>query len=314
MSKRLRPNSLLRCRRKYQIIQFMESGGFSDLYLGRNTETNRKVVIKILKNEEFDDLKQAEQYWRRERAFISIQSQYSPHALQLIDSIIDNFNPENPKFIFITSYIKGQDFELWLYDFVIQERPDFYKFLIKHIFIPLCDYFSFIHGHGLIHRDFSPGNIMITKVKKKTIPVVIDWGASLNFDPATLYDEPKLLEDLPYCEDDQIYTPGYAPPEIDMGKIQVPQSDIYSFGMILHFAINGGNEPKELKNSEHWKSPIDWEDFDYPEMLQQIVKNCIQYEPIDRYLTFEDIQKDLKKYLTSVSSKKKSTSKKVTEN
>ena len=307
MNKKLKPNSLLRSRRKYQIIKSLESGGFSDLYLGKNVETNRKVVIKILKNDKFDDMKQAEQYWRRERAFIHIQSQYSPHALQLIDSVVDRFNRENPKYIFITNYINGLDFEIWLQNFLDLNPPDFHKSLIKYIFLPLVDYFIFIHSHGLIHRDFSPGNIMVTKVKNKFIPVVIDWGASLNFDPATLYDEPKDLEDLPYCEDDQIYTPGYAPAEIDLGKIQVPQSDIYSFGMIMHFALSGGKEPQELKGEEFKKFAIDWDEFDYPRALMRVVERCIQYEPKDRYLSFDDVQVDLKKYLTQVSSKKKST-------
>ena len=216
MAKKLHAGSLLRIKRKYQIIEFLESGGFSDIYIGKNLENNRKVVIKILNNEKFDDNIQAEQYWRRERAFINIQSKYSPYALQLIDALVDRINPNNPKFIFITSYINGLDFETWFQHFQDENRLDFYEYLIKYIFYPLSDYFAFVHSHGLIHRDFSPGNIMVTKLKhkKRIVPVVIDWGAGLNFDPATIDRIPSDLKDLPYSDDDQIFTPGYAPPAV----------------------------------------------------------------------------------------------------
>lgn len=300
MAKKLKPGSLLRIRRKYQILEFLESGGFSDIYIAKNVESNRKVVIKILINENFDDIAQAEQYWRRERAFINIQSQYAPYALQLIDALIDKINPDNPKFIFITSYIKGHDFETWFHQFKEENRPDFCDYLIKNVFYPLAEYFTFTHSHGLIHRDFSPGNIIISKYKKRTVPVVIDWGAGLNFDPATIDKEPPDLEDLPYSEDDQIFTPGYAPPEIDMGRIQVPQSDIYSFGKIMHFALSGGEEPKELSGSALKRFKIQWEDYNYPEFLKKVVEKCIRYEPKDRYRTFEEVKQDLKQYLNKI--------------
>ncbi len=310
MSKILRPGSLLRVKRKYQILEFLESGGFSDIYIGKNTDNNRKVIIKILKNDKFDDKIQAENYWRRERAFINIQSKFAPYALQLHDAFIDRFNQNNPKFIFITSYINGYDFETWFHQFREQGRHDFHEYLIRNIFIPLADYFVFTHSHGLIHRDFSPSNIMITKYKKRITPVVIDWGAGLNFDPATIENIPQDLNDLPYSDDDQIYTPGYAPPEIDLGKIQVPQSDIYSFGMILHYAASGGEEPKELSGNALKRFKIQWEDYDYHEMLKKVVEKCIKYEPRDRYRTFERVREDLKKYLSviNINNKKKKRS------
>ena len=299
----LKPGKSLRARRKYQITKFLESGGFSDLYLGLNKQNNHKIVIKILKNSEFDNSHQAEEYWRRERAFINIQSKYSPDTLKLIDSFIDRFNPDTPKFVLVTNYIQGMDFTDWFDDYCDKDPPHFYRYLVKNIFLPLCDYFIYIHSHGLLHRDFSPSNIMV-KTKGKVIPVVIDWGASLNFDPGKLYDKPPLLKKMEYTDELQIYTPGYAPPEVNEGKGMVPQSDIYSFGGIMYYCFTKGQQPDEDDPVEDtYLTPQDINE-DCPDELEYVVERCTRYEPRDRFISFEEVKMELKRFVKKYSDSK----------
>jgi len=297
----LKIGQFLRGNRKYKVLEFLEEGGFSNLYLGLNTSTNRHVVIKVLHNDKFDDFEQEEKYFRREKAFIDIQSKFSMHALQLIDSLILKRTTDNPKFIIITNYIKGKDFISWFNELLKKGPQNFYTYIMRNIFKPLGEYLAFCHEHGLLHRDFSPSNIIISKKKTKIIPVVIDFGGSLNFDPALLYEVPPLLDDLDDASEDYIYTEGYYPPEVEYQKAFLPQSDIYCFGAVLFYCLSLGVERNE--NNDYGGFVLAPKIFneECPIELNRIVTKCTQYEPKDRYLSFEEIVSDIKKYLRNTS-------------
>ena len=331
-------------------MRFMESGGFSNLYLGRDLRSNRRVVIKIFQNDKFDDFKEEERYLRREKAFINIQSKFNPIGLKLIDSIVDLDDEDDPKFILVTNYIKGQDFKPWFEDLIERKDGDIYHYMIRYIFLPLAEYFASCHSHGLLHRDFSPSNVIISKKKNRYIPVVIDFGDSMNFDPAKLYDEPPLLEELADSEEDYIYTHGYSPPEVDDNKEFLPQSDIYAFGVVMFYAFSLGYERDddddydedydEYDDSDDDDDDDDDYDEDYdeygddasesanaadfqeyvlipkeynedcPDDINEIVEKCTQEEPIDRYLSFDHLIVELRKYLKKYRESRRKSKKK----
>jgi serine/threonine protein kinase len=305
----LKPNQSLPSRRKYKILELIAEGGFADLYLGLNEKTNRKVTIKILRNSEFDSLIQAENYLRREVAFIDIQSKFSPNCLQLAEDIIEKRNPNKPRFILVMNYINGVDFEDWYSELLENPPPNLYKYLVQNIFLELSKYVEYCHHHGILHRDLSSGNVLVSMKKGKPVPAVIDWGAGLNFDPAELYEIPLLLEDMGDAKEFQIFTDGYSPPEIDMGKGMNCQSDIYSFGTIMYYAFTLGKTRKKCTKNEHYILDPIKKNKDCPAPLAKIVIKCTQYEPRDRYLSFDTIREDLQAFLKD-ERKKKSQEKK----
>ncbi|MBD3350727.1 MAG: protein kinase [Candidatus Lokiarchaeota archaeon] len=306
-----KPGRIIRGKRKYKIKKYMESGGFSKLYLGLNLHTNRHIVVKVLRNDKFDDLEEEEDYFRRERAFIDIQSKSGSHALRLVDSIVIKKDWKNSKFILITNYINGEDFDPWLHDIIEKKGDRVYYYLVKYIFYPLCEYFSYCHNHGLLHRDFSPSNILIKKYKKKKpVPVVIDFGASLNFDPAKIYRVPPYLEDLEDSEESYVYTEGYNPPEVDEDKVFLPQSDIYCFGAVMFYSFSLGKEREEDEDYTEYELNTQKYNIDCPDELDAIVSKCTQYEPRERYLSFDHLMIDLKAFIDKYKPKRKSSSKK----
>ena len=82
---------------------------------------------------------------------------------------------------------------------------------------------NYIHRHGVIHGDIKPQNIIVQE--DKHMAVLVDFGLSLVKPTST--SEAKG------------YTPYYAPPEEVAGKPLVPESDYYSLGMTMLFALAG---------------------------------------------------------------------------
>lgn len=285
---------------QFRIMKHLTRGGYGDVYIGQDIHSFEKVIIKVYLIEKFDNMGQAEGYWRRERAFVEMQSKFAINALKLLDSTVDKRDPNNPLFFIVLNFIEGVDCEDWFEEIKKNPPAEYIAYMFKFIFIPLADYFFQCHTVGLIYRDFSTGNIMIIKGKRnEPIPVVIDWGAARNYDPLKLYDIPPALKDLPgggTC----IYTPGFESPEVVEGKCIIPQTDIYSFGTIMHYLLTKGHyrEKKQFKSDYVFNpSAID---SAIPNYVSWIVQKCTQYEPAQRYLSFEELKKDLTKALDAM--------------
>ncbi|MEO5720581.1 MAG: protein kinase [Chthoniobacterales bacterium] len=88
-------------------------------------------------------------------------------------------------------------------------------------------------GHGLIHRDLKPGNIMLTRSDEQAgfTVKVIDFGLA------------KVLAHSPgemnLTQDAFVGTPAFASPEQFRGAPADARSDIYSLGLTIWYALTG---------------------------------------------------------------------------
>jgi serine/threonine protein kinase len=297
MSDLFTPGEPLPQKKRYKMVNFLVSGGYADIWMGLDlAKRNRKVVVKVYKKEKFDSVGQMENYMRREMAFVDIQDDYEAYNMHLVDYVIDR---ENEQYILIMSYVNGPSFEDWLQEFLKKPEPEpnMYIYLVKYIFVPLAEFMSYIHHHGVLHRDLSAGNILIASRNEKPVPVLIDWGAALNFDPAKLYEVPPYLKECKSADEAQIYTSSYNPPEIDECIGLLPQSDIYSFGSIMYFAFTKGRYRDKPEEPQDYVASPRYINRKCPSSLDRIVVKCTQYEPRDRYLSFDELKQDLMKYL-----------------
>ena len=296
MGSLLEEGSFLKLKDRYLVEKFLIAGGFSDIYVGIRLKDSKKVAIKVLRNEDFDDHIQAENYWRRECAFIDIGSFFSQYTLKLLDSVADKRNFNNFKFIMITSFIEGPEFGEWFQQWMKKELTGmkFFTDLVENVFIPLCEHLQFCSNHGLIHRDFSITNFIMSPIgdSKFPTPVIIDWGAGRNFDPAILYNTPPYIEEMEGVGT-QIYTPGFSSPEVMEGKPPVPQTDIYNFGSIMYYAFTRGKfRENDILTTDYILNPREHSE-ECPKELSYIVKRCTQYQPRERYITFNELLEEL---------------------
>ncbi len=111
----------------------------------------------------------------------------------------------------------------------------------------------YLHTYGIIHGDVKPPNIIVQP--KMHNAVLVDFGLSSIKPKATT----KPLG----------YTAVFAAPEVTEGKPPLPESDLYSLGLTMIYALGGDPIVKELP--------------DYvPKSLREFCQDLTKYNPIDR--------------------------------
>lgn len=116
------------------------------------------------------------------------------------------------------------------------------------------------HARGIIHRDLKPGNVILTKSGAK----VLDFGLAKSPTDLTITIANMVLG-----------TPAYMAPEQREGGETDARTDIYAFGLVL----------SEMLAGKRGVVPAD------PPYLAQIIRNCLNEAPEDRWQSAADIQR-----------------------
>ncbi|WP_371802029.1 serine/threonine-protein kinase [Candidatus Lokiarchaeum ossiferum] len=284
-------------KNRYTIVKQIGDGGFGEVYEGKNVKTGQKVAVKLFKSAAFTNPAESKMYWERERDITAATGGYPKKHMEYIESYEDKSDRSNPKFYIVLGFVENATtLKAWFNDNLRSAKPLSVEDMIQKIFLPLCDFMYYAQTKGAIHRDFTFNNIMIVQEKKDPLPIVIDWGGGKMFDPVTLTDEPPLIDDME-GSGTVIITPGFFAPEIIMQKPPLPQTDIYMFGAVLFYALtNGYTRVKPTISSDYILHPQDY-NMNVSDTLNDVVEKCTQYEPKDRFRTFNEIKEALQQHL-----------------
>lgn len=142
-----------------------------------------------------------------------------------------------------------------------------------HIGITLADALTYLHEHGLTHRDIKPGNVIFVNGQ----PKLADLGLIAEIRPE---DETKTF----------VGTPGYMPPPPEPPG--TPLADIYALGMLLYVISTGNNAayfPEIATTLVSTNEPAP-----YLALNAVILKAC-QPEPSRRYQSAAEFKEALAK-------------------
>lgn len=145
---------------------------------------------------------------------------------------------------------------------------------ILTIMRPVMDSLTQVHSKGLIHRDISPDNIIITKYNEVKL---IDFGAAKysNSDGKSL---------------SIVLKQGFAPPEqYDSHGEQGPWTDIYALGVTIYFGITGVLPPESIRlmmGKEALKRPSELGAVIDPGVENALLK-CLA---VDKKKRYQDVQ------------------------
>ncbi len=143
------------------------------------------------------------------------------------------------------------------------------------------------HARGIVHRDVKPGNIMIDEQGRVK---VTDFGLA----------DVEGLEGIAELSEKALGTPGWISPEAARGERVTPASDIYGLGLCLYYALSGQRAIKAKSRSamleiQRQASSLRRDDTpeSWPDRLRDIVVQCLQAEPADRYQSADTLAGEL---------------------
>lgn len=184
---------------RYTIIESLNSN--HGIFLGKDTYSGKKVVIKILSVYCWD-------------VYLSLKN----NPIDNIPQIFELYKQDN-KLTVVQQYIEGDN---------LQQLSDnnhvFNRKVVCEISIQICDVLKQLHQRKIIHRDIKPSNIIIDNYNKVWL---IDFNAS------KFEDNQKSMDTV------LLGTVGYASPEQYGFAVSTTVSDIYSIGILMNVLLTG---------------------------------------------------------------------------
>lgn len=217
---------------KYEVLERLGGGGMGDIYLVRHLHLEQKRIVKILRPELAADSDAQKRFLREAR--LATQIKHPNVAI-----LYDYSQMEDESFYMVWEHIDGDDVGRWL-----EAKKVFPIPLALQLGIQALRGLEAIHVAGVIHRDISPDNLMITHDRRgRHLLKIIDLGLAkgLTHDPRhEVTQAGSFMGKLRYCSPEQAGS-------LDEGTLD-HRSDIYSFALVLYEMIVG-ESPFEAENS-----------------------------------------------------------------
>ena len=191
---------------RYRLEAPLGQGGMAEVFRAVDERLGRLVAVKVLHARALPP--------ERERFFLEVRALsrlFHPGIVQVLD-----LGEEEGRPYFVMELVEGGTFDA-LGPF--EEGPEGERILTAAIGV--MEALAHLHAQGILHRDLTPKNILLTK---EGYPKVMDFGL------AYLLQESRHLTRTGYT----LGTPPYMAPEQAKGLPLSPKADLYSFGAVLY--------------------------------------------------------------------------------
>src|SRR3954451_18562973 len=148
---------------RYEALRLLGEGGMGRVYLARQLDLGRQVVVKVMHDHLASDPKFSERFQRETLLMARFQH---PFAVTLYDASLND--PQGP--CIVMEYIRGVTL-----DTLIRANARLEPVRISRLLGMLCEVLQAAHNEGIVHRDLKPANLMIV-------------------DPGTAYELLKVMD------------------------------------------------------------------------------------------------------------------------
>ena len=278
---------------RYETIKLLGEGGMGRVYLARQTDLGRQVVVKVMHEHVASDPKFRERFQREMLLMARFQH---PYVVALYDASLSD--PLGP--CIVMEYIKGISL-----DTLMHRNGRLGPARVGRLLSQLCEALYAAHSEGIIHRDLKPGNLMVVDADSPYEKIkVMDFGL------AKLVENGNGIAMLHHQHqtglDFAVGTPGYISPEQVRGDETDFRCDIYGVGVMLYELLTGRlpfirDETMDVLFAHATEPPPTFAEVGaadaVPPEIEAVVMRCLAKSPADRPASTRELAEDYQKAL-----------------
>ncbi len=256
---------------RYRIESLLGQGGMGAVYKAVQTAMNKTVAVKVVKAELATNVEAARRFHGEAKAASRLSQ---PHSIRVFD-----FGQSQDRALFmVMEYVEGRTLSQ-----LIRDEKRIPPGRAAKIGAEITQTLIEAHGHGLVHRDLKPDNVLLMEV-----PGDPEFVKVLDFGIAKFLTESSGDSALTRTGA-VIGTPQYmAPEQARATRHLTPAVDIYALGVVLYHMLNGdlpfrGETPVEILMA-HAQEPVPElpDDLELPDAMRALVKRMLGKQPSKR--------------------------------
>ncbi|MGG1554530.1 Stk1 family PASTA domain-containing Ser/Thr kinase [Paenibacillus ferrarius] len=258
---------------RYEILERIGGGGMALVYKGHDLLLNRKVAVKVLRQQYVHDEEFIRRFRREAQAAASLSH---PNVVSIYD-----VGQEDDVHYIVMEYIEGKT----LNDLIKEKAPLQVEDAV-HYASQIADALDHAHHNEIIHRDIKPHNILIGKNGRVK---VTDFGIARAATSSTITQTGSVVGSVHYFS-----------PEHAKGTNTGEKSDLYSLGIVMYQMLTArlpflGESPISvaLKHlQEDVEEPRKVNPL-IPQSVENIILKAMRKKPEERYQSAKSMMLDL---------------------
>ncbi len=268
---------------RYEIRTTLGNGGFGITYKAWDYRLQRYVAIKEFfpdgfayrdagQSREVRCIQDAQTFQHGKHRFQKEAQLLAKLDFSHIVRVYDSFEENNTGYI-VMEYINGET----LSRYVRRTGPMAAAYL-RELFLPLLRDLDAVHRAGMLHRDISPDNIMVTT----------DYGQLKLIDFGTAKDLTRVNEKtMGYSVSQSVVRMNYSPLEMFSSVEKQPSADIYSLCATMYFCLTGEEPLSSMDRAFDDTLPSGLNALD--RSMSRVILKGMSLKPEDRYASAEEL-------------------------
>ena len=197
----------------HRLLGRLGQGGMGTVYLGVAPD-DRAVAVKVLRDNPLHAVGDPDGRRRFRHELAALRRVRGPHLVEVLDADVDAAQP-----YLVTRFVPGRRL-----DELVAETGPLQGEALRQLARGVADALTTLHAAGVVHRDLTPGNVLVLDGS----PQVIDLGLATAADVTALTRTGLVVG-----------TPGYLAPEQVTGGAVTAAADVHAWGATVALAGTG---------------------------------------------------------------------------